>query len=868
MMKKTLLLKGLGCANCAAKIEMQTKNISGINSAAVDFVSKKLTIEIADEKEFNRIFDVIADIVKKIEPDVKVIDTTINKSNKKIIILQGLGCANCAAKIETQTQNISGINSAAVDFVSKKLTIEIADEKDFTRIFSEIADIVKKVEPDVKVIDTTKNKYTKNTAILEDLGCANCAAKMEAAIKNLDGITVASVDFVSKKLTLETESDVDFNKLVEKIEGIVKKIEPDVKVVFEKNSAKPNTKSNDTDDDEDEDRENRKKEIAKLIIGSAIFVVGMIFSFPNWLELTLFLISYAIVGGGVVLHAIKGIVRGQIFSEHFLMSVATIGAFFVGEYPEGVAVMLFYLVGELFQDMAVDHSRKSISSLMDIRPDYANLKVGDELKKVSPDDVSIGDIIVVKPGEKVPLDGRVIEGTSMVDTSALTGESVPRELEPGKDALSGFINKNGVLTIEVTKDYGESTVSKILDLVQNASSQKAPTEKFITKFARYYTPVVVFGALALAVIPPLVITGATFSEWIYRALIFLVVSCPCALVISIPLGFFGGIGGASKKGILVKGSNYLEALNNVEAVVFDKTGTLTKGVFKVTGSYPQNGFTDKELIEYTAYAESYSNHPIALSIISAYNAEIDKDRIENYQEIAGHGIKVNIDSKEVLAGNTKLMISENIAYNDTDTTGTIVHVAINGKYAGNIVISDEVKEDSVNAIKALKLLGIKKTIMLTGDLKIVADKIGKQLGLDEVYSELLPADKVEKIESLETKRSHNGKIVFVGDGINDAPVLARADIGIAMGGLGSDAAIEAADIVIMTDEPSKIATAIKIAKRTRKIVFQNIVFALGVKAIFLVLGALGVASMWEAVFADVGVTLIAVINAMRVMKND
>ncbi|MDD4474978.1 MAG: heavy metal translocating P-type ATPase [Eubacteriales bacterium] len=786
----------------------------------------------------------------------------------KQYILQGLDCANCAAKIETQTKNISGVNSAAVDIISKKLTIEIADEKEFNRIFDVIADIVKKIEPDVKVIDTAKNKYTKNTAILEGLGCANCAAKIEAAIKNLDGITFASVDFVSKKLILETESAVDFNKLVEKIEGIVKKIEPDVKVVLEKNSAKPNTKSNDNDNDEDEDRENRKKEIAKLIIGSAIFAVGMIFSFSDWLELTLFLISYVIVGGGVVLRAIKGIVRGQVFSEHFLMSIATIGAFFVGQYPEGVAVMLFYLVGELFQDMAVDHSRKSISSLMDIRPDYANLKVGDELKKVSPDDVSIGDIIVVKPGEKVPLDGTIIEGTSMVDTSALTGESVPRELEPGKDALSGFINKNGVLTIKVTKSYGESTVSKILDLVQNASSRKAPTEKFITKFAKYYTPVVVFGALALAVLPPLIISGATFSDWIYRALVFLVVSCPCALVISIPLGFFGGIGGASKKGILVKGSNYLEALNNIEAVVFDKTGTLTKGVFKVTGSYPQNGFTDKELIEYTAYAESYSNHPIALSIISAYNAEIDKDRIENYQEIAGHGIKVNIDSKEVLAGNTKLMISENITYNDTDTMGTIVHVAINGKYAGNIVISDEVKEDSVNAIKALKLLGIKKTIMLTGDLKIVADKIGKQLGLDEVYSELLPADKVEKIESLETKKSHNGKIVFVGDGINDAPVLARADIGIAMGGLGSDAAIEAADIVIMTDEPSKIATAIKIAKRTRKIVFQNIAFALGVKAIFLVLGALGVASMWEAVFADVGVTLIAVINAMRAMKND
>lgn len=785
---------------------------------------------------------------------------------KKTLLLKGLGCANCAAKIEMQTKNIIGVNSAAVDFVSKKLTIEIADEKEFNRISDEIVDIVKKIEPDVKVTDTTKNKNEKNTAILEGLGCANCAAKMETAINNLDGVTFASIDFVSKKLTLETKPDTDFHELSEKIEGIVKKIEPDVKVVFGEKSTKPNTKSNDTDDDDDEGGENRKKEIAKLIIGGAIFAVGMVFSFPNWLELTIFLISYIIVGGDVVLRAIKGILRGQVFSEHFLMSIATIGAFFVGEYPEGVAVMLFYLLGELFEDMAVDHSRKSISALMDIRPDYANLKVGDELQKVSPEDVNVGDIIIVKPGEKIPLDGKVIDGVSMVDTAALTGESVPRELEPGNDALSGFINKNGVLTIEVTKEFGESTVAKVLDLVQNASSKKAPTEKFITKFAHYYTPVVVFGALALAVIPPLVIPGATFSDWIYRGLVFLVVSCPCALVLSIPLGFIGGIGGASKRGILVKGGNYLEALNNVEVVVFDKTGTLTKGVFKVTQTNPVNGYTDKELVEYAAYAESYSNHPIALSIISAYNAEIDKNRIENYQEIAGHGIKVNVNGKEVLAGNTRLMTSENIEYNDVDTLGTVVHVSIDKKYAGSIVISDEVKEDSASAIKELKALGIGKTVMLTGDLKNVADKIGKKLGLDEVYSELLPADKVDKIEALEAKKSHNGKVIFVGDGINDAPVLARADIGIAMGGLGSDAAIEAADVVIMTDEPSKIASAIKIAKRTRSIVSQNIVFALGVKAIFLVLGAFGIASMWEAVFADMGVAIIAVLNAMRAMN--
>lgn len=697
--------------------------------------------------------------------------------------------------------------------------------------------------------------------MLNGLDCANCAAKIETEVKKLEGVTSASADFVSKRLNLETEPDVNIPELREKIESIVKKIEPDVKIALVENPSKSKIEEKD-----DDGEEGHKKEIVELVIGGTLFVVGLIFKFQNWLELTIFLISYIIVGRKVVLSAIKGIVRGQVFSEHFLMSVATIGAFFVGEYPEGVAVMLFYLVGELFEDMAVDNSRKSISELMDIRPDYANLQVGEELKKVSPDEVNIGNKIVVKPGEKIPLDGKVIEGTSMVDTAALTGESVPRELKPGSDALSGFVNKNGVLTIEVTKGFGESTVSKILDLVQNASNKKAPTEKFITKFARYYTPVVVFGALALAIIPPLVIPGASFSDWIYRGLVFLVVSCPCALVLSIPLGFLGGIGGASKKGILVKGGNYLEALNNVEAVVFDKTGTLTKGVFKVTKAISENGYTEDELIKYAAYAESYSNHPIALSIIAAYHAEIDKDKIENYQEIAGHGIKVNVNGKEVLVGNTKLMISENIQYTDVDTLGTVVHVAIDKKYAGSIIISDEVKEDSAKTIKELKALGVRKTVMLTGDLKKVADNIGKELGLDKVYSELLPADKVEKVESLEAQKSHKGKIVFVGDGINDAPVLARADIGIAMGGLGSDAAIEAADVVIMTDEPHKVASAIKIAKRTRNIVSQNIVFALGVKAIFLVLGALGLASMWAAVFADMGVALIAVVNAMRALN--
>jgi Zn2+/Cd2+-exporting ATPase len=552
------------------------------------------------------------------------------------------------------------------------------------------------------------------------------------------------------------------------------------------------------------------------------------------------------------------------------MTVATLGAFLIGEYPEGVAVMLFYLVGEMFQARAVDHSRRSISALMDIRPDYANLKIPDslngDLKKVSPEDVSIGDLIVVKPGEKIPLDGLVREGTSLVDTAALTGESMPRELAPGSVALSGFINRQGLLTIEVTKDFGDSTVSKILELVQHASSRKAPTEQFITKFARIYTPVVVFSALAIAVIPPLILPGADFSQWIYRALIFLVISCPCALVISIPLGFFGGIGGASKRGILVKGSNYLEALNSVETVVFDKTGTLTRGIFEVTAINPQPGFSKETLLENAAYAESYSSHPIAASVLKAFGQEIDLNRITSYEEVAGHGTRVTVDGREVLAGNARLMEQENLAVMSGDTPDTCVHVAVNGRYGGCLLIADQVKEDAAEAIRTLKSLGIRNTIMLTGDTKEVGEAIGYQLGLDEIYTELLPADKVEILERIDARKSPRKKVAVVGDGINDAPVLARADIGIAMGGLGSDAAIEAADIVIMTDEPAKIATAIKVARRTRQIVYQNIVFALGVKGLFLVLGAFGVATMWEAVFADVGVAVIAILNATRVMN--
>lgn len=608
------------------------------------------------------------------------------------------------------------------------------------------------------------------------------------------------------------------------------------------------------------------KRLWRIIIGAAVLAAAVLLSLNNeWLQIALFIISYIIVGGDVVKRAVKNIFKGQVFDENFLMSIATIGAFFIGEYPEGVAVMLFYQVGELFQSYAVGKSRKSIASLMDIRPDYANVKKGDELVKVDPDEVQIGDIILIKAGEKIPLDGKVIEGSSMIDTSALTGESVPREVEVGSDILSGCININGVITAEVTKEFGESTVSKILDLVENASSKKSNSEQFITKFARYYTPVVVIIAVFLAIIPPLVIDGATFSDWIYRALAFLVVSCPCALVISIPLSFFGGIGGASKKGVLVKGSNYLEALAETEIVVFDKTGTLTKGVFNVQEIHPE-GVSKEELLELTAHAESYSNHPISLSLKRAYSKEIDNGRISDVEEISGHGVIATVDGKKVMAGNIKLMKMMDIPYFKGELIGTIVHVAVNNKYIGYIVIADEVKEDSAQAIKELKAANIKQTVMLTGDNKSIGSKVAKELGLDKVYAELLPADKVEKLEELFSQKSKKGKLAFVGDGINDAPVLARADIGIAMGGLGSDAAIEAADVVIMTDEPSKIATTMKISKKTLKIAHQNIVFAIGIKIIVLILSAFGITTMWAAIFADVGVTIIAVLNAFRALN--
>jgi Cd2+/Zn2+-exporting ATPase len=699
----------------------------------------------------------------------------------------------------------------------------------------------------------------ERTFLLEGLDCPNCASKIEGVVGGLPCITRSTVNFMTTTLHIEHDASCHCD-IAAKIGKIVHDLEPEVSVIT-KNSIATSKKG--------EEDTSAKWDIIRLASGAAIYITAIVLSrfltLPPYTKPALFLAAYAILGGEVIFKAIKNILKGQVFDENFLMGVATIGAFAIGETSEAVAVMLFYQVGEFFQSTAVRRSKKSIADLMDIRPDAATVKRNGRLISVVPETVSIGETIVVRPGEKIPLDGVVLEGKSMLDTKALTGESVPRTVKPGDTALSGCINQNGVLAIEVTKVFGESTVAKIIDLVENATNKKAPTENFITTFSRYYTPIVVGLAALLAIIPPL-FTGGEWAEWINRGLIFLVISCPCALVISIPLGFFGGIGGASKRGVLVKGSNYLEALNNLDIIVFDKTGTLTQGVFKVTALLPANGFSETTLLEHAAYAEVFSNHPIALSIKNAYGKTIDEKILSDYNEISGHGINVKAKGARVLAGNDKLMKKSGITFTESNSTGTKVYVAVDNQYAGCVVISDEVKPDSKSAIAGLKKLGVRKTVMLTGDNAQIGKAIAAELGLDEVYAELLPAQKVEKLELLDRQKKSKGKLAFVGDGINDAPVLARADIGIAMGGLGSDAAIEAADVVLMTDEPSKLLDAVMVAKKTRRIVWQNIIFALGVKGVFLALGAFGIAGMWEAVFADVGVALIAILNAMRVLK--
>ncbi len=609
----------------------------------------------------------------------------------------------------------------------------------------------------------------------------------------------------------------------------------------------------------------QKKMLIRILISAVLFAVVMFIPFKGLISLIAFLVPFGVIGWDVLWRAVRNILHGQIFDENFLMSLATVGAFFTGEYPEAVVVMLFYQVGELFQSYAVGKSRKSIATLMDIRPDYANIEKDGKTEQVSPEEVEVGSVIVIMPGERVPLDGVILEGNSAMDTSAITGESMPNDVQPGDDVISGCINQSGVLKVRTTKAYGESTVARILDLVENAGSKKAKTEKFITTFAKYYTPAVVIGAVLLAFIPS-IITG-DWIEWVHRAMIFLVISCPCALVISVPLSFFGGIGGASKSGILIKGSSYMEVLAKAEIVVFDKTGTLTKGVFNVTAVHPDH-CSEMELLELAAMAEIYSNHPISHSLRDAWNQKIDESRVQEVKEIPGKGVQALIDGRRVCVGNDKLMESEGAVWHPCHRVGTTIHVAVDGKYAGHIVISDEIKSGAADAIASLKELGIKKTVMLTGDADSVGQSVAKEIGIDEAYTKLLPEDKVTRVEELLKYKSDKGALVFVGDGINDAPVLSRSDLGIAMGGMGSDAAIEAADVVLMDDKISRIADAIRISKHTLRIAGQNIVFALAVKIIVLALGALGMANMWEAVFADVGVSVIAVLNAMRALKSE
>ena len=860
-MKRVFILKGLDCPNCSAKIEKEVGALPGVESSVVNLMQQTLTVQ-SEKSADATLAEQVETIVHSHEPDVEVSEKT-EPAVTKVYLLKGLDCPNCSAKIEKEVGELGGVASSTVNLMNQTLTVQ-AGTSVATSLLDTVTTIVHSHEPDVEVSEKTEPAVTK-VYLLKGLDCPNCSAKIEKEVGELDGVTSSTVNLMNQTLTVQAGTSVAAS-LLDTVTTIVHSHEPDVEVSEKQLEATAPVKKDEKAavyNDED------KKRTIRLAVGAVVYAIGMALTvfakLPTLAELAFLIVAYVILGWDVVWQAVKNITRGQVFDEHFLMSVSTIGAFAIGEYPEAVAVMLFYQVGEFFQSLAVKRSRKSISDLMDICPDSATVKRNGVLQVVSPESVAVGEIIVVKPGEKIPLDGIVVDGESMLDTKALTGESVPKSIRKGDEALSGCINQSGLLTLKVTKSFGESTVSKIIDLVENASARKAPTENFITTFARYYTPVVVGMAAVLAIIPPLVLGGG-WSEWLRRGFVFLIVSCPCALVISIPLTFFGGIGAASKRGVLVKGSNYLEALNKVSVVVFDKTGTLTKGVFEVANIIPAAGYQKEQVLEYAAQAESYSNHPIAKSILATYGKPIDQKQFSGFEEISGHGISVMVQGKKVLAGNSKLMESEKIAYAACDAAGTKFYVAADGSYVGCILIADEVKPDSKCAIAELKKIGVEKTVMLTGDDERIGKSVADELGLDAYYAQLLPDQKVEKLEMLDKQKRQGSKLAFVGDGINDAPVLARADVGIAMGGLGSDAAIEAADVVLMTDEPSKLVEAIDVAKATKRIVMQNIVIALGIKSVFLVLGALGMAGMWEAVFGDVGVTIIAVLNAMRILK--
>lgn len=857
-MERIYILDELDCANCAMKIERHVGKIKGVKECSVDFVSKRMFVDM----EHEGIEAVLEETVQAIEPDVIL----RRKDDKKAASAGKQGASGKAGHSKAEEHY-----SAQEDCGCKKAhhhdhadcacahtdghdhhdacNGSHAHENDGHHHHEGCGcghDHAHEAHEDREIQGALK-LYVKN------LDCANCANKIEAYVRKMDNIKDASMNFSQGVLFVELQDASRSEDTIKAIMAVIPTLEDGVTVEREKST-----------EEEKPSRMFSFQENARLYLGILLFAAAVVLEAQSW-SVWLFLAAYVMAGGKVVYIALRNILKGEVFDENFLMSVATIGALAIGSYEEAVAVMIFYEIGEMFQSYAVNRSRKSISSLMNIRADYANLwKDGKEVR-VSPEAVGLHDLIVIKPGERVPLDGVIVEGTSSLDTSALTGESLPRDVGVQDEVLAGVVNLSGVLKVEVSKEYGESTVSRILELVENASSKKAPMEKFITRFAKVYTPTVVFLAIALVVLPMLFIPDAVFADWLYRALTFLVVSCPCALVISVPLGMFAGIGAASKSGILIKGGNYLEALKDIDTVVFDKTGTLTKGVFTVTQIHAIQRSED-ELLEMTAYAENYSTHPIALSIRKAYAKTIDAERLSRYEEVAGNGIHVQLDQHELLVGNYKLMQANGITYEEHDALGTIVYIAVDGTYEGYIVIDDEIKETSKEAIASLKSSGVKKCVMLSGDRYKVGEHVASVLGLDEVHMQLLPADKVEKVEELLQQESEHGKLAFVGDGINDAPVLARADIGVAMGGIGSDAAIEAADVVLMKDDPSALSTAIRIAGKTMQILWQNIVFSLGIKVVILILTAFGMANMWMGVFADVGVTLIAILNSMRALK--
>ena len=861
-MERIYILDELDCANCAMKIEKHVGKIKGVKECSVDFVSKRMFVDM----EHEGIEAVLEETVQAIEPDVIL----RRKDDKKAASGGKQEASGKAGHPEAEEHH-----PAQEDCTCKKAHhhdhansacahtdghghheacngphAHENDGKEHDGHHHHEGcgcghDHAHEAHEDREIQGALK-LYVKN------LDCANCANKIEAYVRKMDNIRDASMNFSHGVLFVELQDASRSEETIKAVMAVIPTLEDGVTVELEKST-----------EEEKPSRMFSFQENARLYLGILLFAAAVVLEAQSW-SVWLFLAAYVMAGGKVVYIALRNILKGEVFDENFLMSVATIGALAIGSYEEAVAVMIFYEIGEMFQSYAVNRSRKSISSLMNIRADYANLwKDGKEIR-VSPEAVGLHDLIVIKPGERVPLDGVIVEGTSSLDTSALTGESLPRDVGVQDEVLAGVVNLSGVLKVEVSKEYGESTVSRILELVENASSKKAPMEKFITRFAKVYTPTVVFLAIALLVLPMLFIPDAVFADWLYRALTFLVVSCPCALVISVPLGMFAGIGAASKSGILIKGGNYLEALKDIDTVVFDKTGTLTKGVFTVTQIHAIQRSAD-ELLEMAAYAENYSTHPIALSIRKAYAKTIDAERLSRYEEVAGNGIHVQLDQHELLVGNYKLMQANGITYEENDALGTIVHIAVDGTYEGYIVIDDEIKETSKEAITSLKSSGVKKCVMLSGDRYKVGEHVASVLGLDEVHMQLLPADKVEKVEELLQQESEHGKLAFVGDGINDAPVLARADIGVAMGGIGSDAAIEAADVVLMKDDPSALSTAIRIAGKTMQILWQNIVFSLGIKVVILILTAFGMANMWMGVFADVGVTLIAILYSMRAL---